>query len=463
MLRENDTIVALSTPIGESGIGIVRMSGSDSIPILSKIFFPKNKKRFQGTKSFTIHYGYVKDKENIIDEVLVYIMKAPHTYTREDVAEISCHGGVIPLQKTLQLCLDKGAKMSQPGEFTKRAFLNGRLDLAQAEAVCDVIRAQTSSALNCALSQLEGTLTSQIKEIQQILIELLAHIEVSLDYAEEDIPSVDSIQILENIERAESAINDLLSHSEEGLIIRDGLKVIITGKPNAGKSSLLNALLKQEKAIVTPIPGTTRDIVEEVINIKGVPTHLMDTCGIRRSRNQIEVIGLEKARVSLKYADLVLMVIDLSRSLTRQDREIADEIKEKKIVICCNKLDLSHKTSISQIRKLFPNKKSLSIVRLSAKTGKGINELRETIYNLFITDKGALSEGRLVTNIRHKDALKRALESLEQAKSSLSAKSSEEFIALDIRQTLDALGEIIGETTTEDILDNIFSNFCVGK
>ena len=353
--------------------------------------------------------------------------------------------------------------MSQPGEFTKRAFLNGRLDLAQAEAVCDVIRAQTSSALNCALSQLEGTLSSQIKEMQQILIELLAHIEVSLDYAEEDIPSVDSIQILENIQRAESTINDLLSHSEEGLIIRDGLKVIIVGKPNAGKSSLLNALLKQEKAIVTPIPGTTRDIVEEVINIKGIPTHLMDTCGIRRSRNQIEVIGLEKTRVSLKYADLVLMVIDLSRSLTRQDREIADEIKEKKIIICCNKMALSHKTNISQIIRLFPHNKNISIVRLSAKTGKGINELRETIYNLFITDKGALSEGRLVTNIRHKDALKRALESLEQAKSSLSAKSSEEFIALDIRQALNALGEIIGETTTEDILDNIFSNFCVGK
>ncbi len=463
MLNENDTIVALSTPIGESGIGIVRMSGSNATLILKKIFFPKNKKRFQETKSFTIHYGCVKDREKIIDEVLVYIMKAPHTYTREDVVEISCHGGVIPLQKTLQLCLDNGARMSQPGEFTKRAYLNGRLDLAQAEAVCDVIRAQTSSALNCALSQLEGTLSSQIKNIQQILIELLAHIEVSLDYAEEDIPSIDSTQILENIEKAESAINDLLLNSEEGLIIRDGLKVIIVGKPNVGKSSLLNALVKQEKAIVTPIPGTTRDIVEEVINIKGIPTHLMDTCGIRRSRNQIEVIGLEKTRISLRYADLVLMVIDLSRPLAKQDTEIADEVKEKRIIICCNKMDLSHKTNSSQIRRLFPHKKNISTVKLSAKTGKGINELRDTIYNLFITDKGALSEGKLVTNIRHKDALKRALESLSRAKSSIRAKSSEEFIALDIRQALNALGEIIGETTTDDILDNIFSNFCVGK
>ena len=487
-----DTIVAISTPMGEGGIGIVRLSGSQAIPIVCRLFIPKRKKNLARVKTFTIHYGHVYDRGKLVEEVLLSVMRAPYTYTREDVLEISCHGGIAPLRKVLELCLMEGARLAEPGEFTLRAFLNGRIDLVQAEAVCDIIRARTDAALNSALHQLKGDLSTTVNRIREEIVDLLAHIEACLDYSEEDIPQLSRGEIVERMERISSGLRELLKSAQSGRILREGLKTAIVGKPNVGKSSLLNALLEEEKAIVTPVPGTTRDVVEDMVNILGIPMKIMDTAGIRHARDEIEVAGIERTRRSIGLADLVLFVIDLSIPLSEEDRGIARELVGRKTVLVANKCDLPQVVSEREIRELWasclnglkPEREPLSVnsanppynslsnpsilrnpplIEVSATKRIRIKDLQELIYHLFIKGEVSISDAVLVTNVRHQDALVKAEESSKQGIEACKRGESEEFIALDLRQTLEALGEIVGETATEDILGRIFSRFCIGK
>ena len=491
-IETEDTIVAISTPMGEGGIGIVRLSGSQAIPIVMRLFVPKRKKNLVSVKTFTIHYGHIYDREKLVEEVLLSVMRAPYTYTREDVVEISCHGGIVPLRKVLELCLKEGARLAEPGEFTLRAFLNGRIDLVQAEAVCDIIRAQTDTALNCALHQLEGHLSRTVEKMRERIIDLLAHIEALLDYCEEEIPELSRGEMVYQMEKISKEIAELLKSAQSGRILREGLKTAIVGKPNVGKSSLLNALLEQDKAIVSAIPGTTRDVVEDTVSILGIPMKIMDTAGLRHARDEIEMAGIERTRRCIGVADLVLFVIDLSVPLNEEDRHIAENLVGKKTVLVANKCDLSEIVSEREIREMWescfagfqveseplpvssanPGYMSSSnpfspgnppLVKVSATQRIGIRDLEQLIYHLFIKGEISISDAILVTNVRHQEALLRAEKSLKEGMESCKRGESEEFIALDLRQALDALGEILGETATEDILSRIFSRFCVGK
>ncbi len=487
-----DTIVAISTPMGEGGIGIVRLSGSEAIPIVMRLFIPKRKKNLTGVKTFTTHYGHIYDKGKLVEEVLLSVMRSPSTYTREDVVEISCHGGIVPLRKVLELCLREGARLAEPGEFTLRAFLNGRIDLVQAEAVCDIIRARTDAALNCALHQLQGDLSRTVNWIRERIVDLLAHIEACLDCPEEEITQLSPAEIVESLDRTSLELRELLKSAQSGRILREGLKTAIVGKPNVGKSSLLNALLQEEKAIVTPIPGTTRDVVEDMVNILGIPVKIMDTAGIRHARDEIEMAGVERARRSIALADLILFVIDLSIPLNEEDRGIAENLVGRKTILVANKCDLPQLVSEREIRKLWasslghlqPEGESLSansvnspynslgnhsilrnppLIKVSATRRTRIKDLEDFIYRLFIKGEASISDAVLVTNVRHQDALVKAEESLKEGIEACKRGDSEEFIALHLRQALESLGEIVGDTATEDILSRIFSRFCIGK
>lgn len=487
-----DTIAAISTPMGEGGFGIVRLSGSQAISIVTRLFVPKRKKSLTEVDTFSIHYGHIYDKEKRVDEVLLSVMRAPHTYTREDVVEISCHGGIVPLRQVLELCLTAGARLAEPGEFTLRAFLNGRIDLVQAEAVCDIIRSRTDAALNCALNQLEGHLSKEVNRIRDRIVDLLAHIEACLDYSEEEIPELSREELGERMEKLCGELKELLKSAQSGRILREGLHTAIVGKPNVGKSSLLNALLEQDKAIVTPVPGTTRDVVEDMVNILGIPMKIMDTAGIRHARDEIEMAGIERTRRSIAVADLVLFVIDLSIPLSEEDRRIAENLLGRKTILVANKCDLPQVVSEKEIRELWesclnqfrgereplsvnsanPAHSSLSnpsilknppLIKVSATEKIRIKDLQELIYHLFIKGEVSISDDVLVTNVRHQDALAKAEESLRGGIEACRRGEPEELVALDLRQALDALGEIVGETATEDILSRIFSRFCIGK
>ncbi len=474
-IKTQDTICAISTPLGENGIGIVRLSGPKAIKIVNGIFLFSNKKSLAKMSTFTLHYGHIinsnpkseirNPKLKVIDEVLVTVMRAPKTYTREDVVEINCHGGIVPLRRVLKLCLENGVRLAQPGEFTMRAFLNGRLDLVQAEAVCDIIRAKTEQAMNCAVMQLEGNLSKKIKEIKNEIINILSLVEASIDFSEEDIEFIQKKEIKRKIKDIIRKIGKLLEDAESGKILRDGLKIAIIGKPNVGKSSLLNLLLREERAIVTPIPGTTRDVIEDMINIKGIPAIIMDTAGIKsHSQSFIEKIGVEKSKKSLKAADLILFVVDASIPLSKEDRNISQTIKNcnKKVIIIANKSDLRPAFSIKTVNCKLSTVNS-PIVWTSCVKKTGINELENKIYTLFIHGKVEKSNAPFVTNIRHKNALDKTENSLKRAIQVIENGKSEEFIALDLREALNSLAEIIGETITDDILSQIFSKFCIGK
>ncbi len=461
--ESNDTITAISTAPGEGGIGIVRLSGKNAVPIAGRIFKPKNNRKISRKDTFTVRYGHVHRNGTRIDEALLTVMLKPKTYTREDIVEISCHGGITPLRNTLQLCIENGARLARPGEFTQRAFLNGRIDLAQAEAVVNIIRSKTDTALKCAMRQLDGKLSKTVNNIREKIIDTLANIEASLDYPEDDVEFFSRKALLKNVYEISKKIEELLKTTETGKIIKEGLVTVLVGKPNVGKSSILNALLQEEKAIVTSIPGTTRDIVEDTINISGIPVKIMDTAGIRHTKNEIEIIGVQRSRKSLKTADLVLFVIDLSTKISKEDKLIAEDIKDQKVIIVANKNDLKQKTTETAIKKLFPPKKRIPLIKISATRRKGIKPLEKLIYHKFIKDDLNISDTVIVTDLRHKNALQNAKESINKSIETIQKKSSGEFTALDLRQALDHLGEIVGQTTTEDILDRVFSKFCVGK
>lgn len=459
--QAEDTIAAISTPFGESGIGIVRISGSLAEPILKKLFKPKAE--IVDFVSHHFYYGYLIHPKNgrPIDEVLVVLMRAPKTYTREDILEIHCHGGYLLLQKVLELVLAEGARIAQPGEFTKRAFLHGRIDLTQAEAVIDLIKAKTQENLEIANQQLRGNLYHEMELLREKLIQPLAFLEAHIDFPEEEIEAIPLSEMKEDLHRQIQKLGDWISTYEMGRVFREGVSVAIAGKTNVGKSSLLNTLLKQDRAIVTPIPGTTRDVIEEVINIYGIPIRLMDTAGLRRAFDSIEQEGVRRAKERVSDADLVLLIIDGSRVLDEDDEAIFQEVDAKKKILVLNKKDLIQRVKLEEIQRRFPNQ---SIVPISALKGEGIEELKKSIQQVLLHQKVRTSpEHLIVTNIRHKVILEQIKDNLSEVLRLLEEGSSFEFITFEIRSALENLKELVGETTTEEVLNRIFSQFCIGK
>ncbi len=457
-----DTIAAISTAIGESGIGIVRMSGKDSLNIANKLFKGKKVNRLMDAESRKLTYGYIVDpeKDEKIDEVLITFMKGPHTYTREDMVEIYCHGGIISVRRILELTLKNGARLADPGEFTKRAFLNGRLDLSQAEAVIDMINAKTDKSFKVSLNQLEGSLSIKIGEIRDILLDMIAHIEVSIDFPDEDIEEITYGDLEKNAKLVEKKIDVLLRTADRGRILRDGLNTVILGKPNVGKSSLLNAILKENRAIVTDIPGTTRDIIEEYVNIDGIPLKVVDTAGIRDTEDLVEKIGVDRAKDMVDRADLIIAVFDVSKALTEEDQDIINIIKNKKAIVLLNKSDLPSKYDEDYIRSLLPDKQ---IITTSITEGIGVEELVDAIKDMFYTGEVDVESQIIVSNMRHKDQLIKAKKNIEDGLSGIRTNMPLDCIEVDIRNCWDSLGEISGDTVGEDILDKIFSEFCIGK
>lgn len=453
-----DTIAAISTPRGEGGIGIVRLSGDESLGILSKIFKPKSKKDVKDIKSYTINYGHIYDGEELIDEVLVSVMKAPNTYTREDIVEINCHGGYLITQKILELVLKNGAKIAEPGEFTRRAFLNGRLDLTQAEAVIDLIHGKTDKSISLSLNNLRGDLRDQINHLKKILLDVAAHVNVVLDYPEEGVDEPIPEHLIIELHNVKDTITKLVESYDKGKMIKEGIKTAIVGKPNVGKSSLLNSILREERAIVTSIAGTTRDTIEEIINIKGIPLIMVDTAGIRKTQDEVENIGVQKSKKMLKEADLVLFVLDSSRDFSDEDREIYDSIESEKVIGILNKIDMEKKLDITNLTKV---KKWIEI---SALENIGIDTLENEIYNFILSENiEDSSEKLIITNIRHKSALEKTKKSIENIFETIDMGYPMDLIAVDLNDALDSLSEVTGEISSEDLLDHIFSNFCVGK
>lgn len=456
-----DTIAAVGTAPGESGIGIVRLSGSLSIEILEKIFKAKKWKSAYDIPSRYMTYGYIFDDEGKkVDEVLAVIMKAPYSYTAEDVVEIHCHGGIVPIRKIMGLILNKGARPAEPGEFTKRAFLNGRIDLAQAEAVIDVITAKTDGGLDNALNQLGGVLSQQIKDIMNILISILAHIEASIDFPEHDIEELTIENVKNNILIAKDNIKELLNTYDEGKIQREGLSTAIVGRPNVGKSSLLNVLLKENRAIVTDIPGTTRDIIEEYLNLGGILIKLIDTAGLRETEDVVEKIGVERTKEAIDKADLIIFVIDVSEKLTKEDWDIISLTKGKKVIVVGNKIDLGINANLDEIQRIFGKN---SIVKMSIKEYKGIKEIEKAIVDIVYSGSVKSKNTSLISNVRHKFLLEKAEDSLEKAQEAIETGIPVDLISVDIRDAWRYLGEITGDTVEEDIVTEIFSRFCIGK
>ena len=454
------TIAAISTAVSASGIGIVRISGEESMDVISRIYRSKGgKKNIRKAASHTIHYGYIYDGEELVDEVLVMVMKAPRTFTGEDTVEIDCHGGVYAMNRVLETVLKNGAKIAEPGEFTKRAFLNGRLDLSQAEAVMDVIQAKNQSALNCSMSQLKGSVKKVITQIRSELIYHIAYIESALDDPEHI--SLDGYpeQLLKVVKIQEKKMDHLIETASDGKMIREGIRTVILGKPNAGKSSMLNLLTGENRAIVTDIAGTTRDVLEEYINLHGITLKMADTAGIRQTEDGVEKIGVGKAKELAKDADLILYVVDSSTPLDENDHEIMKMLEGKKAIVLYNKTDLDPAVTTEDIRALV----SHPVIPVSAKEETGIGELEEQIRKLFFQGEITFNDQVYITNARHKEALTDALASLKMVEQSIIDDMPEDFFSIDLMSAYESLGRIIGESVGEDLVNEIFSKFCMGK
>jgi len=458
MYSLDDTIAAISTPTGEGGIGIVRMTGPDAATILHQLFLPGSKVPGSDLEPRLLHYGHIADPATgeLVDEVLAVFMPAPRTYTRQDVVEINGHGGIVALRRILGLCLRQGARPAEAGEFTARAFLNGRLDLAQAEAVLDVVRAKTEISLQAAVGQLAGRLSDQVRSVRDTLMNALAHLEASIDFAEDEIPERD---IGFDLEQARTTLLRLLADADRGIIYRQGIRAAIVGRPNVGKSSLLNRLLRTSRAIVTDIPGTTRDTLEEVVNLQGVPIVLVDTAGIaEKSEDPIERLGVERSRTALAQADLALLVVDASQPFTDADQTIAALVDGKPAIVVLNKSDLL------QMRYGAPRPRfEAPSVPVSALTGEGMEALEEAIVETVLSGQVTAAEAPMVTSPRHKEALNRALDHVNAAYAAHQSGQFADLVAIDLTAAVNALGEITGQSASDDLLETIFSNFCVGK
>ena len=436
------------------------MSGNECFKILDKVFIPKNKENIEDIKGYTIKYGNIVNENEIIDEVLVSYFKAPKSYTTEDMCEINSHGGNIIMKKILELCLKNGATLAEPGEFTKRAFLNGRIDLTQAESVIDVINAKSDKEAKTAINQLEGALSKKISEIKKEIMDVMINIEVAIDYPEYDVDDATNRQILEMLNSVEKKLLKLSKSFDEGKILKEGIKTAIIGKPNAGKSSLLNAILKEERAIVTEYEGTTRDTIEEFVTIEGIPLKLIDTAGIRDAKDEVEKIGIKKSREIADTADLVIAIFDSSKELDREDIEILELIKNKKSIIILNKCDLEGKIDEKNTKL---KEASDSVIKISALKNIGIDILYEKINELFNLNQINLDNDVLITNIRQKDFIKKAIGNVKKAKETIDKKMTTDIVAIFIKDILEDLGSITGEFVTEDIINEIFSKFCLGK
>ncbi|MHC1684958.1 MAG: tRNA uridine-5-carboxymethylaminomethyl(34) synthesis GTPase MnmE [Clostridiaceae bacterium] len=459
-MKEFDTIAAVATAMGEGGISIIRVSGSKAVASVDFIFCGVNKKKLIDIKPYTMMYGHIidKDSKETIDEVIVSFMKGPRSFTAEDTIEINCHGGVVATKKVLENVIRCGVRIAEPGEFTKRAFLNGRIDLSQAEAVIDIIRAKTELSMKSAVMQSEGRLSKEIGALRNKLLEVIAHIEATVDYPEDDLEEMTSEKMDVEIDNILEKINYLLVTAEEGKILREGLSTVIVGKPNVGKSSLLNALTMENRAIVTDIPGTTRDVIEEFISIDGVPIRIIDTAGIRETEDVVEKIGVERSKEKIEEADLVILMLDSSKPLDEEDLEIIHYIKDKKYIVLFNKVDLKSKMNIKEIKYI----NSEYIIPISAVSGEGIDDLKRVIKELFF--RGDITaQDILITNSRHKEVLYRAKESLLSSKNALKNTFAIDLASIDVRNAWSSLGEINGDTLEEDLIDKIFSEFCLGK
>lgn len=457
---ENDTIAAISTPIGEGAIAIVRLSGPEAIRISDKIY--RGSKPLVAVDSHTIHYGKIIDPQTgkTAEEVMVTVMRAPKTFTREDVVEINCHGGLVSVNRVLELVLNAGARLAEPGEFTKRAFLNGRIDLSQAEAVMDLIRAKTDRAMGVALDQMEGRLSKLVRNLRQTLLEIIASVEVNIDYPEYDAEEVTHDLLIRQASDVKAAIESLLETARQGKILREGLSTAIIGRPNVGKSSLLNTLVHESKAIVTDIPGTTRDIIEEYVNVRGVPLRLIDTAGIRETEDIVERIGVERSRKALKEADLVLLLLNNSEPLTEEDKRLFEAIEGMDAIIIVNKTDLPAALPLDEVKQLANGR---PVITTSLINEEGIEQLEEAIAKLFFQTGIESRDLTYVTNARHIALLNQALQSINDAIDAVQAGLPIDMAQIDIRKTWELLGEIVGDTVSESLIDQLFSQFCLGK
>ena len=462
----DDTIAAIATPLGEGGLAVLRISGADALAVADKIFVPAGKKSIKPSDSptHTIHFGKIVRDGKTVDEVLLAVLRAPHTFTRENTVEISSHGGILPAKLVLDAILQGGARLAEPGEFTRRAFLNGRIDLAQAEAVADLIHSRTELALEAANEQLAGKLSQRINVLRDDLLHILAHVEAHIDFPDEDIAPDTKEKLLKRLEDGVAFISNLLRTANEGQILRRGVRAAIVGRPNTGKSSLLNQLLGRDRAIVSPIPGTTRDTIEETANIRGLPIVFIDTAGLRETGDEIEVEGIRRSRQSLAQAELILHVLDVAEPLTREDQGYFNEFAGKKRIIVRNKMDLSAKWEWPpKFDATFNSSNLAPPVDVSCTTGRGIESLKDAIKEVIWSGEVKAEMLQVMINSRHQDALNRARAAALRSIEALRNDATLELVALDLRIAVAAVGEIVGKTTTEDLLDSIFSTFCIGK
>lgn len=460
---EFDTIAAISTPMGEGAIAIVRLSGDDSIQIADKIFRSINDKRLSEVPSHTIHYGHLLDSKNgqVIEEVMVSVMKGPKTFTKEDVVEINCHGGIVSSNRVLQQVLKNGARLAEPGEFTKRAFLNGRIDLSQAEAIMDLIRAKTDKAMNVALGQMEGRLSRLIRKLRQEILEVLAQVEVNIDYPEyDDVEEMTHKMLAEKAAYVHEEIYKLLQTSQQGKILREGLSTAIVGRPNVGKSSLLNSLVHENKAIVTEVPGTTRDVIEEFVNVRGVPLRLLDTAGIRETEDIVERIGVERSRQVLKAADLILLVLNYSEELAAEDESLFKVVEGMDAIVIVNKTDMPMQIDLERVKELAADHK---IVTTSLLEDLGVDELEEAISSLFFAGSLETGDSTYISNSRQIALLNQSLQVIEDAMEGIERGIPVDIIQIDLTRTWELLGEIIGESVQDSLISQLFSQFCLGK
>jgi len=460
-MMDLDTITSISTPMGEGAIGIVRLSGADAVNVADKLY--KGKEKLADVTSHTINYGHIIDPETgeVVEEVMVSVLRAPKTFTREDIVEINCHGGILTINKVLELTMSNGARMAEPGEFTKRAFLNGRIDLSQAEAVMDFIRSKTDRASKVAMNQIEGRLSDMIKRQRQSILEILAQVEVNIDYPEyDDVEDATTAFLLDKATEIKQQINKLLETGTQGKIMREGLSTVIVGKPNVGKSSMLNNLIQDNKAIVTEVPGTTRDTLEEYVNVRGVPLRLVDTAGIRETEDIVERIGVERSRKALGEADLILFVLNNSEALSEEDRKLYEVIKNEDAIVIVNKMDLEKKLDIDEVKEMIGD---MPLIQTSMLKQEGIDQLELQIRDLFFDGEVQNQDMTYVSNSRHISLLKQARNTIQDAIDAAEADIPMDMIQIDLTRTWEILGEIIGESASDDLIDQLFSQFCLGK